>query len=129
MGSDADGASSSSKVYSLRGKKLGEDRYEALKLTSEEDIQPYVDEIAKVQGLEEIHLGGNTLGIGACKALGSALETQKNLKVGGFCRESSIGHERVIRDVGGGGMHAADPWSASRTLRRWPTLPTSLPGA
>lgn len=64
---------SASKVYSLAGKNL--------KLTTEEDVTPYIREIEQIQELEEIHLGGNTLGVGACRALGKALEQQKALRV------------------------------------------------
>jgi len=64
---------SSSTVYSLEGKNL--------KLTSREDIEQYIKEINEIEDLQEIHLGGNTLGVGACQALGDVLKTKKNLRV------------------------------------------------
>jgi Ran GTPase-activating protein 1 len=64
---------SSDTVYSLEGKNL--------KLTSREDIEPHIAEINAIQDLQEIHLGGNTLGVGACQALGEALKDKKNLRV------------------------------------------------
>lgn len=67
-------ASSSSKsIYSIEGKNL--------KLTSREDIEPYITEINAIEDLQEIHLGGNTLGVGACQALGDALKTKTALRV------------------------------------------------
>lgn len=59
--------------YSLEGKNL--------KLTSREDIQPYIEQLNEIEDLQEIHLGGNTFGIGACQALGEVLQEKKNLKV------------------------------------------------
>jgi len=64
---------SSDTVYSLEGKNL--------KLTSREDIEPYIAEINAIEDLQEIHLGGNTLGVGACQALGEALKDKKSLRV------------------------------------------------
>ncbi|WFD20031.1 Ran GAP Rna1 [Malassezia caprae] len=60
-------------VYELVGKNL--------KLDTREDIAPYVAEIEKIEPLVEIHLGGNTLGVGACMALADVLKTKKTLKV------------------------------------------------
>ncbi|KAK0557033.1 Ran GAP Rna1, partial [Tilletia horrida] len=50
-------AEPASKVFSLLGKNL--------KLNSAEDAAPYCEELEAIEGLEEIHLGGNTLGQGA----------------------------------------------------------------
>lgn len=72
--------SSDTAVYSLEGKNL--------KLTSREDIEPYIAEINAIQDLQEIHLGGNTLGVGACQALGDVLKNKKNLRVSGIVNES-----------------------------------------
>mgnify|MGYP001940810930 CR=1 FL=1 len=52
-----------------------------LKLNSKEDISPYLTELEKIEPLHEIHLGGNTLGVGACQALADVLKTKKTLKV------------------------------------------------
>ena len=44
-------------VYDLVGRNL--------KLTTAEDAEPYVEELRKMEPLHEVHLGGNTLGVGA----------------------------------------------------------------
>lgn len=59
--------------YSLPGK--------ALKLDSKDDIQPYLDEINKLEKLQEIHVGGHTLGVEASKALADVLREKKELQV------------------------------------------------
>jgi Ran GTPase-activating protein 1 len=64
-----------SRVYTLGGEKRG------LKLDAEADIAPYLAELEAIDQLEEIHLGGNTLGVEACRALARVLETKKSLKV------------------------------------------------
>lgn len=66
-------SSSESRSYSLHGRNL--------KLTTRQEAQPFVDELDQVQDLEEIHLGGNTLGIEACQAFGEVLSKKKTLKV------------------------------------------------
>jgi Ran GTPase-activating protein 1 len=51
-------------------------------LNSREDIEPYLADIRAIAGgVEEIHLGGNTLGVGACEALADALRGISTLKV------------------------------------------------
>jgi Ran GTPase-activating protein 1 len=60
--------------FSIKGK--------GLKLTSAADIQPYIDELVALgPDVEEVHLGGNTLGIEACESLAKVLEGLKKLKV------------------------------------------------
>ncbi|KAE8209355.1 hypothetical protein CF327_g6645 [Tilletia walkeri] len=59
-----------SKTFSLLGKNL--------KLNDEEDAKPYCDELSAIEGLEEIHLGGNTLGQGACEAFARALQSSRS---------------------------------------------------
>lgn len=59
--------------YSLPGK--------ALRLDTKDDIQPYLDEISKLEELQEIHVGGHTLGVEACRALADVLKEKKSLKV------------------------------------------------
>ncbi|KAJ1775282.1 Ran GAP Rna1 [Coemansia sp. RSA 2523] len=61
------------RIYSLEGK--------GLKLTTAEDIEPYLAELRNVENLEEVRLNGNTLGAEASKALASVLKTKKTLKV------------------------------------------------
>ncbi|KAJ1802741.1 Ran GAP Rna1, partial [Coemansia sp. RSA 2599] len=49
------------RIYSLEGK--------GLKLTTAEDIAPYLEELRSFENLEEIRLNGNTIGAEAAKAL------------------------------------------------------------
>lgn len=62
-----------SKIYTLPGK--------GLKLNSRDDFAPYAKDIEAIEDLEEIHVGGHTLGVGACQALADALREKKSLKV------------------------------------------------
>lgn len=65
---------STSTVFSLKG--LG------LKLDTAEQMQPHLDALQALgEGVTEIHLGGNTLGVPACEALAAVIPTLKNLKV------------------------------------------------
>ncbi|PWN37696.1 RNI-like protein [Meira miltonrushii] len=75
-------------IYSLVGKNL--------KLTSEEDIASYLEEIKAIENLQEIHLGGNTLGVGACQALGKVLKEKKTLRVADF---ADIFTGRLITEI------------------------------
>lgn len=63
----------SKKTFSLEGK--------GLKLDTAEDIEPHIKPLQDATDIEEVHLLGNTLGIGASEALAKALESQKNLEV------------------------------------------------
>jgi Ran GTPase-activating protein 1 len=67
-------ASTSSKVFSLQGKSL--------KLDSRSDVEPHLKDVDPVI-VEEIHLGGNTIGVGAAEALAEFLEKTTVLKVCG----------------------------------------------
>lgn len=51
-----------------------------LKLNDREDIEPYLKDIDATL-LEEIHLGGNTIGVDASQALAEFLEKTQVLKV------------------------------------------------
>jgi len=64
---------SSNKVFSLEG--LG------LKLDSEADMEQHLAALRAMDNVEEVHLLGNTLGVGACKLLGEVLATKKSLRV------------------------------------------------
>lgn len=66
----------STRSFSIVGKNL--------KLNTAEDIQPVLDDLDKVDAVEEVHFGGNTLGVEACKALAKNLEAKETLKVGRF---------------------------------------------
>ena len=59
-------------IYSIHGK--------GLKLDTRADIEPYLREI-QPEVLEEIHLGGNTIGIEAAQALAEVLQKATNLRV------------------------------------------------
>ncbi|KAG8815444.1 hypothetical protein FRC19_001028 [Serendipita sp. 401] len=67
---------STTKVYSLHGK--------GLKLNTKEDIEPYLSELKGIPDVEEIHIGGNTLGAPACQALADVLKNLKSLKIANF---------------------------------------------
>lgn len=60
------------KILSLQGK--------GLKLNTREDIVPHLKDIDPTL-LEEIHLGGNTIGVDASQALAEFLEKTQVLKV------------------------------------------------
>ena len=62
-----------SKSFSLHGK--------GLKFNSRADIEPYLEQLKALDGVEEIHLGGNTFGVEACVALAEVLKTCTSLKV------------------------------------------------
>jgi hypothetical protein len=64
---------SATKIFSLEGK--------GLKLTTAEDLEPHIADLRASNNLEEVHLLGNTLGVGACKLLGEVLATKKTLRV------------------------------------------------
>lgn len=66
-------ASENPRSFSIVGKNL--------KLNTAEDIQPVLDDLDKVENVEEVHFGGNTLGVEACRALAKNLEQKKTLKV------------------------------------------------
>ncbi|KAJ2909383.1 Ran GAP Rna1 [Coemansia aciculifera] len=51
------------RIYSLEGK--------GLKLTTAEDIEPYLEELRNIENLEELRLNGNTIGAEAAQALAS----------------------------------------------------------
>ncbi|KAJ2596150.1 Ran GAP Rna1 [Coemansia sp. RSA 1285] len=64
---------SAERIYSLEGK--------GLKLTTAEDIAPYLEEIRAHENLEELRLNGNTIGAEAAQALAAVLLTKTTLKV------------------------------------------------
>jgi Ran GTPase-activating protein 1 len=63
----------STKVFSLEGR--------GLKLDTAEDLEPHIAPLRAMDDVEEVHMLGNTLGIGACKLLGEVLATKKTLRV------------------------------------------------
>ena len=62
-----------------------------LKLDTEQDIAPYISQLEKIEPLYEIHLSGNTFGVGACQALAEVLKkknTQNRRHVRYFYRSA-----------------------------------------
>ncbi|GAA5944748.1 GTPase-activating protein RNA1 [Sporobolomyces koalae] len=78
----------SSTVYSLQGL--------VLKFDTLESIQPYLDQLATVENLEEVRFGGNTLGVEACQGVAKVLESKKSLKIADF---SDIFTGRLISEI------------------------------
>lgn len=64
---------SGANVFSIEGK--------GLKLTTAEDIEPYIQDLKANDSVEEVRFLGNTLGVEASEALAKVLETKKSLKV------------------------------------------------
>ncbi len=81
-------AAPQSKIFTLAGKNL--------KLTSAADIEPYLAELRSNPNVEEVHLGGNTLGTEACEALAKVLQTKKSLKIANF---ADIFTGRLISEI------------------------------
>ena len=65
-------STSTLKILSLHGK--------GLKLNTREDILPYLKDVDATL-IEEIHLGGNTIGVDASQALAEFLSKTQVLKV------------------------------------------------
>lgn len=63
----------STKILSLQGKSL--------KLDSHADTEPWIRDVDPTI-LEEVHFGGNTIGVDAAKAIAEFLEKTTILKVG-----------------------------------------------
>ncbi|KAJ9122255.1 hypothetical protein QFC22_001675 [Naganishia vaughanmartiniae] len=67
---------SSNKVFSILGKNL--------KAETGQDLEPYLTELKEMEDVEEVHFGGNSLGVDACKAIAEVLKTKKQLKIADF---------------------------------------------
>lgn len=80
--------SDESKIFSLVG--------QGLKLDTKADIQQHLEKLDQITDLEEIHLGGNTLGVEACQALADVLKNKKTLKVADF---ADIFTGRLITEI------------------------------
>ena len=52
-----------------------------LKLTTRDDIEPHLKTLREMKDVEEVHFGGNTLGVEASEALAEVLVGLKSLKV------------------------------------------------
>lgn len=80
-------ATTSTKVFSLQGKSL--------KLDSRSDIEPHLKDVDPTV-IEEVHLGGNTIGVEAAKALAEFLEKTTVLKVCGDVYSRFVGSLGLI---------------------------------
>ncbi|KAI9783879.1 MAG: hypothetical protein M1816_001131 [Peltula sp. TS41687] len=65
--------SSTASVFSLEGR--------GLRLETAADIEPHLQALRDNSSVEEVRLGGNTLGVEACEALARVLETKDTLHV------------------------------------------------
>ena len=54
---------------------------QGLKLNSRADIEPHLKVLREMKDVEEVHFGGNTLGVEASEALAEVLSDLKSLKV------------------------------------------------
>nr|POF26314.1 ran gtpase-activating protein 1 [Quercus suber] len=78
----------SSKIFSLRGK--------ALKLNTAEDIQQHIGPLESSSDVEEVHLEGNTIGVGAAEALAKILATKSTLR---FANLADIFTGRLLSEI------------------------------
>lgn len=72
---------SSTKVFSILGKNL--------KAETAADLEPFLSELKQMDDVEEVHFGGNSLGVEACKAIAEILKDKKQLKVSHMRKEGS----------------------------------------
>ncbi|KAJ7068662.1 hypothetical protein C8F01DRAFT_1208134 [Mycena amicta] len=75
------------KVFSLHGRSL--------KLDTRADIEPYLAKVDPAE-IEEIHFGGNTIGVDASLALAEFLQKANNLKIADF---ADIFTGRLISEI------------------------------
>lgn len=109
--SSAQLTASSNGIFSIHGK--------GLKLDTASDAQPYVDALqAMGQDVKEIHFGGNTLGVEACKALAEVIKTKSSLEV------SIAGRHRQAQKAQKHKLTGTSPYTHT-PHRRLPTLQTS----
>lgn len=62
-----------SKSFSILGKNL--------KANTAADLEPFLSELKAMEDVEEVHFGGNSLGVEACEAIAAVLKEKKSLKV------------------------------------------------
>jgi Ran GTPase-activating protein 1 len=65
-------SSNGGKVFSILGKNI--------KANTKADLEPYLSELAALTDVEEVHFGGNSLGVEACEAIAALLKEKKSLK-------------------------------------------------
>ncbi|WOO77396.1 Ran GTPase-activating protein 1 [Vanrija pseudolonga] len=66
-------SSPNGKVFSILGKNI--------KANSKADLEPFLTELAELADVEEVHFGGNSLGVEACEAIAEVLKDKKGLKI------------------------------------------------
>ena len=64
---------SSSNTFSILGKNL--------KANGKADLEPFLSKLAALDDVEEVHFGGNSLGVEACQAIAEVLRAKTKLKV------------------------------------------------
>lgn len=62
---------------------------QGLKLNTRADIEPHLKALRETKDVEEVHFGGNTLGVEASEALAEVLKDLKLLKVCSLSCEAS----------------------------------------
>lgn len=62
-----------SKAFSILGKNI--------KANTKAELEPYISQLEEMEDVEEVHFGGNSLGVEACEAIASVLKKKTNLKV------------------------------------------------
>ncbi|EJD03658.1 Ran GTPase activator [Fomitiporia mediterranea MF3/22] len=67
---------SNPRSFSIHGK--------GLKLNTRADIEPHLKKLREMKDVEEVHFGGNTLGVEASEALAEVLSGLKSLKIADF---------------------------------------------
>ncbi|CAE6436238.1 unnamed protein product [Rhizoctonia solani] len=77
-----------SRVFTIHGKSLT--------LSTREDIEPYIKQMREIKDLEEVHFGGNTLGVEACKAIAEVLKEVDTIKIADF---HDIFTRRLITEI------------------------------
>ncbi|CAE6483940.1 hypothetical protein ACGC1H_006792 [Rhizoctonia solani] len=77
-----------SRVFTIHGK--------GLTLSTREDIEPYIKQMREIKDLEEVHFGGNTLGVEACKAIAEVLKEVDTIKIADF---HDIFTRRLISEI------------------------------
>ncbi|KAG8752498.1 hypothetical protein FRC11_008299, partial [Ceratobasidium sp. 423] len=76
------------RVFTINGK--------GLTLSTREDVEPYIKQLREIKDLEEVHFGGNTLGVGACEAIAEVLKEVDTLKIADF---HDIFTRRLISEI------------------------------
>ncbi|RXK38536.1 ran GTPase-activating protein 1 [Tremella mesenterica] len=66
-------SSDNHRVWSILGKNL--------KADTADQLEPYFSQLVEMKDVEEVHLGGNSLGVGACEALAEVFKQKKGLKI------------------------------------------------